>query len=487
MNNLKKKLFPADLAWNILNNLDKFNDRNNLIEILSNRFTQLKEHTIFGLFTDLFNEAVSFYNKHGVFPDITYLNNRFPDGKLIKILKNEEFSMTLYDELLKTLEYELLIQKFNNNIASKTDVDVQACLELSKDLATFASHNTEMPKDTKESWLNSYDDYVKNFRGIETGMKELDQVIGVLGFRSLSTFAAPSGHGKSTFAISLAYNSALKGMTVDYVSFEVPKNHILFNLIGIESCNTTNPNEKLNTSKIKGSKLTPEERETYRKCTQRLMDKVKNAGGYINIVDQTEVQSESFEQFCASLESIAEERGKPADLIIIDNVDNLQIMKSTEKDEATRVNQYIIALDKYCKTYCNNIGTAIMLLTQVNRTGIKKINAMDSTGDKEVSIDVTCIQKFNALYEKSTTVLVGYSSPSIRANGAIRIMPVKLRNSALPTRPIELHAEFEYSRITGGHINTQTSDNDLLNGNLRDEYDECHEQQPLEDFGDLEF
>lgn len=480
MNELKNKLFPADLAWNILNNLDKFNDRSNLIENLSKKFIDLKEHTIFGLFTDLFKESVTFYNKHGLFPDITYLNKRFPDGKLIKVLKNEEFSMSLYDELLKTIDYELLIQNFNNKIASKPDVDVDACLELSKSLARFASRNSEIPKDTKESWLNSYEDYAKDFKGIKTGMKELDEVIGVLGFRSLSTFAAPSGHGKSTFAISLAYNVALMGMTVDYVSFEVPKNHILFNLVSIESSNENNPRERLNSSKIKGSKLDERERELYKNYLIRLMSKLKHSGGFINIIDQTEVQSDSFEQFCASLENIAEERGTPADLIIIDNVDNLQIMKSSERDEITRVNQYIISLDKFCKTYYNNIGTSLMLLTQVNRTGIKKINSMDNQGDKEVSIDVTCIQKFNALYEKSTTVLVGYSSPSIRVNNAIKIMPIKLRNNALPTRPVSLRAEFEYSKISGGLEYNLASDDDLIEGSLTDENDFSV------DFGDLD-
>jgi len=452
MDALKKKLFPADLGWNILNNLDKFNDKSNLITILSQKFDQLKEHTIFGKFTDLFDEAVNYYTKHNVFPDITYLNKKFPEGKLIKILTGEPFSMSLYEDLVKNLDYEIIIKKFNDTIGRSSEVEIDKCLELSKDLARFASTNEETVEDTKESLLNMYDEYAKNYKGISTGIKALDDVIGVLGFRSLSTFAAPSGHGKSTFAITLAYNAALAGMRVCYVSFEVPKNNIWFNLVSMESSYSKDPRKKLPSSIIKERKLTEEQSGYYREHLNNLFDRIKLADGYIDVVDQTEIQCETFEQLCAKLEERVEKTGYVADLIIVDNVDNLQVLKGSERDESTRVNQYIIALDKFTKTYCGGIGTAMLLLTQVNRTGIKKLSGMETSGDSEVSIDVTCIQKFNALYEKATTVLVGYSSPKMRVSNLLNVMPIKLRNRKLPIRPVGLTVNFEYSKIVGKHV-----------------------------------
>lgn len=464
VNSLKKKLFPADLGWNILNNLDKFNDKSNLIALLSHKFDQLVDHTIFGKFTDLFAEAVKFYEKHNSFPDVAYLNKRFPEGKLIKVLKNEEFSMTFYEDLVKNLDYEILIKKFNDILGRSTEVDIQGCLELSKDLARFATTNETLPESTKEGLLNSYEDYVKDYRGIKTGMTALDNVIGVLGFRSLSVYAAPSGHGKSTFAITQAYNSAVNmGMHVCYVSFEVPARHIWFNLASIESSYSKDSNKKIPSSKMKEALLTQEEREYYKEHVENMMAKIKACGGYIDVVDQTEMPCDTFEQFCAKLEERAEKVGRPADLIIVDNVDNLQVLKSSEKDETTKVNQYIIALDKFTKTYKDGVGTAMLLLSQVNRTGLKKMMSMESTGDQEVNIDVTCIQKFNALYEKATTVLVGFSSPKMRVNNEVRVMPVKLRNRALPTRPVSLGVAFEYSKLGGDYKENVNSMEDLEN------------------------
>lgn len=455
---LKKKLFPADLAWNILNNLDKFNERSGLIEILSDKFDQLVEHSIFSKFIGLFSEAVKYYKIHNTFPDIAYLNRKFPDGKLIKVLKGEEFSMTFYDDLIKNLEYEILIKKFNDVLGKSTEIRIDKCLELSKDLARFAATHEKMPQETKQGLLNSYDDYAKDFKGISTGMQSLDDVIGVLGYRSLSALAAPSGHGKSTFAITLAYNVAVKmGLHVCYVSYEVPARHIWFNLASIESSYSNDPKKRLVSSKIKEAKLTDEERVYYREHIENITDQLNHSGGYIDVLDQTEMQCETFEQFCSCLEERAENLHRPADLIIVDNVDNLQILKSSERDETTKVNQYIIALDKFTKTYCDGVGTSMLLLSQVNRTGLKKMMAMESTGDQEVNLDVTCIQKFNALYEKPTTVLIEFSSPKMRVNKEMRIMPVKLRNRALPIRPVSMTVDFEYSR-TGSQYKEKIHD-----------------------------
>ena len=147
---------------------------------------------------------------------------------------------------------------------------------------------------------------------------------------------------------------------------------------------------------------------------------------------------------------MADERKRPADLIVIDNVDNFQILKSNEKDEATKVNNYIVALDSFCKEYHNGDGTAILLLSQVNRPAMKKLYSSDSEdSERKVKIDVTCIQKYNALYEKATCVLVGYSDEVSRSQGTMKIYPVKLRNRAIPEKPITVSVNFAYSKVRG--------------------------------------
>ena len=456
-----EKVFQADLAWTILNNLDKFNDRSRLIYTLKEKFDKVKDHTIYSMFIPLFTEAVKYYDIHGIFPDMNYLNKRLPDGKLIKIT-NEEFTMSLYEDLSMTLDYEAVISKFSNTIGVSTRIDREECLELSRDLANLASHTLEIPKATKADLINSYNTYVEEYKGIKTGLTDLDEAIGVLGYRSLSAVAAPSGHGKSTMAITIAYNAAMQGYSVTYTSFEVPGKHIWFNLASIESSYAENDEDKLIATDIKEAKLDDRQKALYEKYMKSMLEKFDQSHGYIDVMDQTEIQCETFEELCAKWESRAEELGRPSDLIIIDNVDNLQILKSSERDESTRVNQYIINLDKYCKTYYGGVGTHIMLLSQVNRTGIRKMSAMEGNNDG-VTLDVTCIQKFNALYEKPTLVMVGYSTPSMRIVNSMKVLPVKLRNRPLPNKPIALTANFKYSKIEGKYESVEASDETIKN------------------------
>ena len=212
------------------------------------------------------------------------------------------------------------------------------------------------------------------------------------------------------------------------------------------------------------------------------MDKCSATGGYLNIIDQTTASINTFESLCNTLESIAEKRGRPADLIVVDNIDNFQTLRSSERDEATRINNYIVSLDAFSKTYCNGIGTSMLLLSQVNRPAMKKLGTPDKGNPNETSvkIDVTCVQKYNALYEKATCVLVAFSDAATRARNMMRIYPVKLRNRPLPTRPVEVQVNFRYSKVLGDFPDkpytqeeiTEVVDNTLyptLNGSEVDE------------------
>ena len=302
-----------------------------------------------------------------------------------------------------------------------------------------------------------YDAYSAEYKGVCTGIGPLDEEIGVMGNKSLAVFGAPSGHGKSTFAISVAFNAAVhQGLCVDYISYEVPKEHIWFNLIALMSAEL---GVSLESGDIKESKLTPAQKDLYKEVANDLLKAIKASGGYINIIDQTTAAVDSFEGLCARIEGIATERldgdkkfDRKADLIIVDNVDNLQVLKSSERDEQTKVNNYIIKFDSFVKQYHHNEGTCMLLLTQLNRGGLdrlRKAEGQTEAREKSKGIDVTVFQKFNALYEKPTCCLVGYADAAMRLAHRMTVYPVKLRNRPIPEVPVSLTADFAHSKIGG--------------------------------------
>ena len=434
--------------WCVLNNLPKFDDKPEFVLNLIDKWKELKDHDTLSSYLDLFIAVGNFYEENQKFPDSAWLKLVFKDNRPIQIT-NDEYSSTIYEALNKYLDQEILKEKLNKYIVRKdipSSLDIRA---LAKEMLKYSDSNVEIPKETRKSLTEAYELYEQNFQGIQTYIPALDETIGVMGYQSLSVLAAPSGHGKSTCALSIAYYNAIQGKVVDYLSFEVPKNHMYFNIASIES--EGHKGEEIPASDIKERALDEKGKELYKKYINDFMDKCSVSGGYLNIIDQTTASINTFESLCNTLESIAEKRGRAADLIVVDNIDNFQTLRSSERDEATKINNYIVSLDAFSKTYCNGTGTSMLLLSQVNRPAMKKLGTPDKGNlkDTSVKIDVTCVQKYNALYEKATCVLVAFSDAATRARNIMRIYPVKLRNRPLPTRPVEVQVNFKYSKVIG--------------------------------------
>ena len=456
-----EKLTPTRCMWCVLNNLPKFDEKPDFILNLVEKWKELKDHDTLSSYLDLFLSVEKFYQENQKFPDSAWLKLVFKDNRPIQIT-NDEYSSTIYETLDKYIDQEILKEKLNKYVVRKDIPSVLDVRALAKEMLKYSDSNVEIPKETRQSLTEAYDLYEQNFQGIQTYIPALDEAIGVMGYQSLSVLAAPSGHGKSTCALYIAYYNAIHGKVVDYLSFEVPKNHMYFNIASIES--EGREEGEIAASDLKERALDEKGKELYRKYINEFMDRCSASGGYLNIIDQTSASINTFESLCNTLESIAEKRGRPADLIVVDNIDNFQTLRSSERDEATRINNYIVSLDAFSKTYCNGNGTSILLLSQVNRPAMKKLSTPDKGNAKEssVKIDVTCVQKYNALYEKATCVLVSFSDAATRARNIMRIYPVKLRNRPLPTRPIEVHVKFKFSKVIGDFPDKNYTKEDLV-------------------------
>jgi len=444
------KIMEHRWLWIIINNLELFNDQPSYILELMEKLKTLRDHPVLSSFDNVFEVIEKYYNSHSKFPNVKWLKVQFKDIRSIYVYP-DPFTMQIYESIMKYIDRQIVRQEVLDkfiNVQNPTTEDIAA---LGVSFQKLGEKEVPIEESTKESIINGYENYNKVFDGIKTWIKPLDDVIGVLGFRSLSVFAAPSGHGKSTFAFSVALYAALHGNFVEYLSFEVPKEHAWFNFV---SAFSADKNKKLEASRIKCCQLTEEEAELYKVYSEELLDAIGRAGGMIHIIDQTSTSGSvnTFEDLCGYLENIADKRGRKADLIIVDNIDNFQVLRSTNarEDDSTRINNYIIRLDGFVKRYHHGAGTAMLLLSQVNRVGMKKLHSVaDSSKASETKIDVTCIQKYNALYEKPTCILIGYADEATRSMGALRVHVAKLRNMPSPTHPLTLTVSYAYSRVLG--------------------------------------
>ena len=452
---------PNRWIWTIINNLDKFDNSPEYIMELIEKIRTIKDHEFISSFENIFKVVETYFNEHNKFPDTSWLKLHFMDVRTIYEYPNP-FSMQIYESFMHYLEQEIMRQTVIDKIANPSTISVENARDVIPLISKYADHSVNMEESTKEEIIGSYDKYSENFDGVKTWIKPIDDVIGVLGYQSLSVFAAPSGHGKSTFAFSVAYYAALHGACVDYLSFEVPFSHAWFNLI---SAYSEGKDHALPASKLKCNELTGDEPTYFKIYARELLGAIKENNGFLNIIDQTmSAGADTYEGLCTMLETRAEKRKRKADLIIVDNFDNFQTLRSKEKDELARLNNYVIKLDGFSKKYCNGAGTAILLLSQVNRDGMKRLyaSAKDET-KKNNRVDVTCIQRVNGLYEKATCVLLGFADEGARSSSLMRVQPVKLRNKPVPETPIILTVKYGFSKVRGESVTNKFNNRDEYN------------------------
>jgi hypothetical protein len=243
------------------------------------------------------------------------------------------------------------------------------------------------------------------------------------------------------------------------------------NLVSIESY-LNNKEQKLKATDIKEKKLTPDQEKFYENNMESLMKKISEAGGYISLHDNTSMTGYStIDEFISSIEAHSAKINKNFDIIIIDNVDSLNTLQGEYgKDEMGKLNSFITKLDAFSKTYMDGYGTTIVLLSQVNREGINKLKVLENNNFQDINIDATVLQKYSALYERATMVLVLYSSQKLRGDNQLKLIPVKLRNKPLPQNALTLTTIWDYSYV-GGFNNLEKMKNDNYHKMVQQHYD----------------
>jgi hypothetical protein len=471
----EKKYTLDEYSWHVINHLKEFDNTPEMIQDMRDRIVQyLPNHPILSKFVDYYDTALEYHSQHSQFPDMDYIKINYAKTGKLKVT-DDEYSVQVVEDYFKLIEGEII--KREMAIATQSPrLDVSTLRALNGKIARFCDTAQAAPKLKKDDLINLYNDYGKDYGGIGTGIPEVDETCGVMGFKSLAVFGAPSGHGKSTFAISTAYNNVMAGKCVDYITYEVPREHIWFNLVAIHSAvidyqngivDSTDPNRRaIDAADMKEAKLTKSQDAYFKEVMADMLREIKERGGYINVLDQTSAAVDTFEALKARIEAMATERvdgdnvfDRKADLIVVDNVDNFTVLKSSERDDMVRINKYIVDLDGFCKEYHHGDGTTILLLTQLNRGGLLRLQRAqkseasygDNTDQSESmgNVDVTVFQRFNALYEKSTYCLVGYADAAMRigADARMNIYAVKLRNRPVPTKPMKIPSSYRYSRI----------------------------------------
>ncbi len=461
----QEKLTPERLNWIMLNSLVEFDKKPELIKAIMNRLDKVKYHPVAKRFSnpaltmwDWYDYAYNqFFKQHGKFPDVKCLSARFKDKNII--IKEDyryDWSFYIYEEFLRWLDVQIIHLDKELLLSDPHNVDPEKAQEFVKLLTNYSFRNLEDNKQTKESLINLYEEFSKNYNGIKTHIPLIDNIIGVLGNKSIAVLGGPNASGKSTLARTIAYNASVHGgKFVDYISFEDPKEYIWMGMVAIESYYSK---DNMIYKDMRQNKLDDGGKTLYKKNMTSLLAKLKESDGFLNPLGAEDFSMNTYGEFKAKLEKIAGDRGRPADLVIIENVDSLKRFRGVSSDANDNVNNHIIETDDFVKTYCDGYGTVFLFLTQLSQEGIAKIikneKNMNTDGEKksDVKIDPTVFRQYRALGDRCTVGMVIYSDPPMRSLQRVNIYFSKSREGEVPSTPIKLHSNFAQGIIGGEAI-----------------------------------
>ena len=467
----RDKISPRELCYIILNNLDKLDNEPEKIEAILDKFDQLNDQNYSNplkTFMIPFNKVYGFYKTQKRFPGMDWIEVNLENFDVQRNIGN--YSRDIYDSLIEYLDKLIVKLILSKNVTDKEDYSYEDLDRAITEASIYRNKRTVNIERLDWEDIEALQEQRENEPpGVKTGIEEIDEVIIELPNGSLSVINAPTGNGKTLLSSTILYNNAvLQGKHVIYVAFEAREHELWANLGSIESTHL-GINQSHSTWKLRigeGEEKKKERIDSWRECSKSIKAKLKENGGYVNILTYKTLPENTFEDFCARLEKESELKGKKADLIIIDNVDNLGLFPYKGSDFRSVMNNRISHLDAFAETYYNHEGTHILLLSQSNRAGMDKLEAnedpsadvsndllskprVQKRNSRPPTIDGRVISDYSALSQKAKIGIVCAISDEARRKGVIKIFFIKVRDIGKPPDPVEIYTDFKHSMVGG--------------------------------------
>lgn len=317
---------------------------------------------------------------------------------------------------------------------------------------------------TAELFSEYYQSKKQQPLGMVTCVKEIDDKIGGIAPGTTMVLAGYVGSYKTTFGLNIAYNNAKKlNYNVCYVSLEMPKEELMFNLLSrhsfeakfpeypyiphdkIRKCLLTEDEEKY----VFGKEISKEDGSKEIDVEGTVLKDLMVEGGQIRILDEADFRTFSMSEIREKLEAVDDEMmettGHPLDAVVWDHANLFKFNGSNSKklSETAEGNEYVSFIRKLSIAFRKDKETgnmrklAMLILAQVNRDGWKR--AVKNKG----RYDMRALAEINELERAAQVILMIFTDDAMKmAKEAVITMP-KNRNGITSSEPISVFVDPE--------------------------------------------
>ena len=245
----------------------------------------------------------------------------------------------------------------------------------------------------------------------------------------------------TTFAINIGYNNTYKmGYNVVYISLEVPKEDIIYNILSRHSFDSKfTKYPYIGHRRIRQCELNPEEEEFV--FEEVLNDFMEEGKGDLVILDETDFKSFTFPEIRKKLEEVDERIGG-IDAIIWDHANLFKFSESDKRlSQNDIINEYVSWIRQIGIKWVKDEETGNyrqltnIILAQANRQGWKKA---DKNGGR---YDLTAIAEANELERCAYRVLALYTNEDLKQSKEVLVQILKNRSGPTLYEPVSVFAD----------------------------------------------
>lgn len=383
---------------------------------------------------EILEQYRSLCNKLQKKPSLEILKQQFPT------LKFDGLTPLAFEQLEETIRLDMdkLLQKDKSyqlmNLSNKVSTD-GVTDEVIDDLMSLAKVTNE-----NITYKNIFDELEEIYtasaieKGIKTGITPVDQKTGGLQPGTFNTLAGFAGAGKTTAAVNIAYNALQDGKNVCYITLEVPKVDMHYNLLSRHSFDKQFK-KPISHSELKKRELTPEDK-TY--IFGEVLDDFRDKyGNMIYILDETDFDSYGFSAIEARIRTCdkeaQEKTGRGIDLLIIDQAQLLKFGGGIGQagNETSVINLYVSFFRQQAINFLHSKRSCtVLMLSQINREGYSY------ACKHEGRYTLTNLAEANELERASAMVIALFTDESLKASKQVSIQLLKSRNGETIVDPI---------------------------------------------------
>ena len=374
-------------------------------------------------------------------PSLETLRREFPELDFTNAQQIDETGMNDFIKLFVTKRKDKYYSQRLADLSMKIrnegmTEEIVGVLEGMTKSDTVKSEYKEVFEDLQKVYANE-----EVTKGIPTGVNIIDKITGGLQKGAVTTLLGFTGSMKTTWALNIAYNAMKEGKNVCYLSLEVSKLHIAYNLL---SRTSFEPDLRIPIEHrdIKQHKL-DKDKEKF------LFDKVlpyfNELPGKIYVLDETDMEGYSLfslENKMSDIDKIAKEQtGHGIDLLVVDHAQLLKFSKDMASAglETSIINQYVSFFRQQCMNFIKEKRSiSVLILSQANRGGWEWAVRHDG------AYQLTALADANELERASSMIMSVFSSDALKQIRKVKVQLLKCRDGQTMEEATDVFADPAY-------------------------------------------